>query len=104
MNTRNIFYTSITALGLALASCSAPTIQKCEDLTSDGIEDIVVDIELGFQHGNWLFIGQNDGTFKRATQYFDNQDKVKYYMTADGEVYFFNGEFYELSPQEEIKR
>jgi hypothetical protein len=82
-----------------LAGCSSPTLEQNKDLTGDKIPDAIVSIKSGPQNGTWLFIGQEDGSFVRATQY--NPDSgVKYFKTDDGTVYFFDGEFYKPSPNQ----
>jgi prolyl oligopeptidase PreP (S9A serine peptidase family) len=85
---------------LGIAGCSQPTIEKPKDLTGDGIEDVVVDIDRGPQSGKWLFIGQEDGTFVRAKRY-RTDNGTEYYRTKDKQIYFFDGEIYRLSPQQE---
>ena len=84
----------------SLVGCSRPNIEKNRDLTGDGIPDLIVHIEDDFQHGRWLFIGQKDGSFIRATEYKDSN--VKYFKTDDGKVYFFDGEFYRLYKKNKV--
>ncbi len=85
-------------IGLAAVACSQPQIQKLEDLTGDSIPDAIVNIKYGWQAGTWLFIGQKDGSFVRAGQKDNNG--VKYFRTDKGETYFFDGQFYKLSPKQ----
>lgn len=54
---------SAGSLVALLSGCSQPTIEQHKDLTGDNILDVVVKIKMGPQHGTWLFIGQEDGSF-----------------------------------------
>lgn len=80
-----------------LAGCSQPTLEGNKDLTGDGIPDAIVKIKYGHQSGTWLFVGQKDGSFVRAKQ--NVNDGVKYFKTADGTAYFFDGKIYKPSPK-----
>ncbi|MBI2547860.1 hypothetical protein HYW21_00770 [Candidatus Woesearchaeota archaeon] len=82
-----------------LTGCSLPTIEQNKDLTGDNITDIIVSIKSGAQSGTWLFIGQQDGSFVRATRHY-GPDSTIYYMTDDRKAYFFDGEFYKQSLKE----
>jgi hypothetical protein len=75
-----------------LSGCAQPTLEQNKDLTGDDIPDAIVDIKFGPQHGTWLFIGQEDGSFVRAKEYVNND--LKYFKTDDGEFYISDGEFY----------
>ena len=79
-----------------VTGCVRPTIQKHEDLTGDGIPDVMLDLTNEY---NYLFIGQANGKFVRARQHDD--EGVKYFKDDSGTVYFFDGEFYRISPKEE---
>ncbi len=87
-----------------LAGCSkqTPIYWQNEDVTGDNIPDPIVDITCGPQREVWLFISQKDGSFVRARQY-KNED-VSYFKTDDGTAYFFDGEFYKLSPKQKPKQ
>ena len=50
--------------------------------------------------GNYLFIGLKDSTFVRSQETEDSRNGVKYFVTDNGIVYFFNGKFYEESPKQ----
>jgi len=80
------------------AGCSEPTLEQNKDLTGDKIPDAIVRINMGAPNGTWLFIGQKDGSFVRARQY-ENRG-TKYFETDKGQAYFFDGEFYRLSPKQ----
>ena len=90
----------VAAVTFGIAGGSQPTIEKKEDLTGDGIEDVIVNVNYGPQNGNWLFIGQKDGTYVRAGKH-KSTDGIEYYRTDDGQAYFHDGEIYRLSPQKE---
>ncbi|MBS3172511.1 hypothetical protein J4438_02950 [Candidatus Woesearchaeota archaeon] len=91
-------------LGLTLAGCNRPgihpTIIKNEDLTGDKISDILMKaynvdrmILAREQTYEFLFIGQNDGTYVKATK------NGKYYETDNGIAYFWDGEIFRVSPE-----
>lgn len=94
----------ILAGGLAsmLGGCSGPpSITQHKDLTGDGVTDIVVTETFGFnREENWLFVGQKDGSFIRATGFSGSED-VKYFKTDEGTVYIWDGEFYRKIPQQD---
>ncbi|HLC97472.1 MAG TPA: hypothetical protein VJC21_01680 [Candidatus Nanoarchaeia archaeon] len=86
-------------LGALLSVCTSPNINEHRDLTGDGITDIMAG-ETGCVseiEGHYLFIGREDGTFERTVRHINHL--VHYYQTADGDAYFFDGEFYRLSPR-----
>tara|TARA_Y100000310_G_scaffold276920_1_gene294416 strand:+ start:1185 stop:1499 length:315 start_codon:yes stop_codon:yes gene_type:complete len=89
---------AVVGLVSLLGACG-PTLEQSGDLTGDGIIDAIVKIEKGLQSGTWLFIGQEDGSFVRATQTTHN--KVKYFETNEGVAYFFDGEIYKPSVEQE---
>ncbi len=101
MDIKTKFHTLVAAVSIGLASCSQPTIEKLGDLTGDGIPDIIIDIREGFQHGKWLFIGQEDGSYIRAKRHDAKNSEIKYYRTEDGQVYFFDGQIYKSAPKQE---
>lgn len=57
-------------VGLGAGDCSGPEIKK-----------------------NYLSIGREDGSFKRAIK-SDNKVIGEYFKTEDGDIYHFDGEFY----------
>jgi hypothetical protein len=72
-----------TAIGLS--GCK-PTIREIKDLTGDGILDAIV--TLSILQDDYLFIGQEDGTYIRAVG--KSWGKNEYFETETGEVYFPN--------------
>lgn len=87
------------ALALGVAGCGKTEVKKVGDLTGDGIQDILMyegDF-LGSRRGNYLFVGQEDGSYVSAKEIIDGD--VKYFKTDDG-AYFFDGEFYKPSPKQ----
>lgn len=87
-------------LALGVAGCGKTEIKEVGDLTGDGIQDILMyegDL-LGSRRGNYLFVGQEDGSYVSAKEVI-NKD-VKYFKTDDGVAYFFDGEFYKPSPKQ----
>jgi hypothetical protein len=89
------------ALALGVAGCDKTEIKKVGDLTGDGIQDILMyegDL-LGSRRGNYLFVGQKDGSYVPAKEVIDGD--IKYFKTDDGVAYFFDGEFYKPSPKQE---
>jgi len=99
---KNFVKSTIAAGGLVavLDGCSNPVILENKDLTGDDIPDILLGIEFGIPDGTWLYIGQEDGTFIRAELY--KAENIRYFITDDEQVYFFNGEHYVLSPQSDM--
>ena len=90
------------AISVVLSACvDWPKVEKCEDLTGDGITDIMICNDNG---AHYLFIGKEDGTFlsskKRYTRNRDNPDKVTYFIAEDKTAYFFNGKFYQKAEKE----
>ncbi len=85
---------AIGAITLAsLVGCSQPEIKE-KDFTGDGIPDIIVKIKDGFQHGEWLFIGQKDSTYIRAIGSNKRINHRIYFKTDSGAIYIFDGKFY----------
>lgn len=81
-------------LALGVAGCHNTEIKKVGDLTGDGIQDILMyegDF-IGSNRGNYLYVGQKDGSYIPAKEESDGY--VKYFKTDSGETYFFDGEFY----------
>ena len=91
------------ALALGLTGCGdgKPEIRKYEDVTGDGIKDVLMyeDAFAGATRGNYLFIGKEDGTFTRTQK--RRNGEVKYFFSNDGVAYFFDGKFYKPSPKQE---
>jgi hypothetical protein len=83
---------------LALAGCANPKILESRDLTGDGITDIMIETEGGFDNGRWLFIGQTNGPYIRAKESKPLQH-VKYFETNEGKLYVFDGRFYREIPK-----
>jgi hypothetical protein len=81
-----------------LGGCFGPHIEQNKDLTGDGITDIIVK-KNGFGNGCWLFIGQKDGGFVRATEHSGVED-IRYFKTDEGTIYIWDGEFYRVAPQQ----
>jgi len=94
------FGKKVILLGLVavLSGCPSPSLEKMKDLTGDKIPDAIFST-YGPGHGTYLYIGQEDGRFVRAKQY--THEGVKFFKTDDGVAYFFDGEFYKPSPQQE---
>ena len=92
-----------TAFGVSIAITSnrKPEIIKYEDMTGDGIKDVLMyeDAFLGSTRGNYLFIGKDDGTFIRTQEKKD--ENLRYFLSDDGDAYVFDGKFYRLSPKQE---
>ncbi len=89
----------VGALALGFVGCNTgPTIEEKADLTGDGIEDIII---ISSSNNRYLFIGQKDGSHIRARVYKDGNTNVEYFKTEDDLIYFWDGEFYRPSPQQE---
>jgi hypothetical protein len=101
-NTLRSFGTKIIGLGslLVLLGCS-PEITKHEDLTGDGIPDLMIEEKFAGAGQTYLFIGKKDGTFVRSTliqgEYILND--IPYFKTLEGEIYIFDGKFYRHFPK-----
>lgn len=80
-----------TAFALTTAGCySNPEIEKVGDMTGDGISDIMIKN----MEGRYIFIGQKDSTYIRATETQMLETEISSFKTDDGRVYFFDGQFY----------
>lgn len=79
------------------------------DVNADGINDIMiyVDARAG-NRGDYLFIGKEDGSFikTRKVSVFGNGSKEinSYFQSNEGDLYFFDGEKYTLSPKKEVNK
>ena len=101
-NLKNLLLTGIGVASLALTGCDETHIKKVGDLTGDSIQDILMyesDI-IGARRGNILFIGQKNGGFVKAREVISFWNNSLYFETEDGNKYFFDGEFYRLSPKQ----
>ena len=94
------------ALGLSAAGCSSHLdVREVRDFTGDGIPDILMNLSgagtPASDRGDYLFIDNGDGTFIRTQKKRDSVTKIEYLLADDGNSYFFDGEFYRLSPKQE---
>lgn len=87
------------ALSVVLSACGNrfPEVKKCEDLTGDGIRDILM---CDKNRKQYLFIGKEDGTFISAEQIMDEKTRTIYFLTEDNTAYFFDGKFYQKAEKE----
>ena len=82
--------------GIALlAGCHEPNIEGIQDFTGDGIPDIMVSVN--DKNLNYLFIGQEDGTFIRTEE--STYSGFRAFLTEDGEYHIFNGDYYMSVPK-----
>ena len=88
----------VGALALGFVGCNTGlTIEEKADLTGDGIEDIII---ISSSNNRYLFIGQKDGSYVRAVESESLTGDAKYFKAKDGKNYFWDGEFYKLSPKQ----
>ena len=93
----------VGGLWTLLGSCMLDaTIEEKRDVTGDGVEDLLITVDsTGCSCGtmNYLFIGQENGTFIRGVETSSRDGGVRFYQIPDGTAYFFDGEFYRPSPR-----
>ena len=87
-------------LGSSIGCGSPPIVNKVGDFTGDGINDVLLEAYSDGVRDNYLFIGNEDGSFTRAIGRGHKEEE--YFKTKDGDVYFFNGEFYVKSQDNEV--
>jgi len=83
-------------------SFEKPNIQKCADMTGDGLEDIIIDVKsAGEKTGKkYLFVKQTDGTYVRTEERKQEGSKLNYFVSDTGIGYFFDGEIYRKAVQQ----
>jgi len=94
---RSKLYSLIAAALIGISGCSDPSIKRIEDLTGDGICDVLIHNNSFFpsEEGDYLLIGQKDGSFVSAKKYEGGQrNGPTYFMTNDYHTYFFDGKNY----------
>ena len=71
-------------------------IETIDDLTGNGIKDIVLTAENKGWRGEtkYLFVGQEDGSYVQAKGIIEGKNDIKYFRTRDRTIYFFDGELY----------
>ena len=68
----------------------SPKILKNEDLTGDGIPDLVIQATRGPVTEKWMYIGQVDGDYIRA----DSMSQlIPFYRTEDGKIYLVDEDY-----------
>ena len=89
-----MFFNIVNRRGIRIA------IKKNQDLTGDNIPDIMIK-KTGIPGNRYLFIGKEDGTFTKTVEKRDgNRHYVKYFVSDEKDIYFFDGKNYILSPRE----
>ena len=91
----------IGGLATILSGCgSEPVLEQNKDLTGDGIPDVMVELKDEWGNKNrWLFIGKGNGIFVRTKEPSAGKS-TKYFKDDEGKTYFFDGENYKLSPEQ----
>jgi len=85
---------AIIALSIGISGCSGPRVERIDDLTGDGISDVLIKNSsfTPSENGYYLCIGQKDGSFVTAKQH--KEDGLEYYKTKDKIYYFFDGKHF----------